>query len=166
MYRVSCVTRTPSLPYGNLLTNVFQHFGIPLDSEECITQSIPVISAHSVKTLRFYKTKHRGWQHVSDLTHEEASTLYVTHLEPSSITNMAAILTELEEDNATLWSQVEHLQFDLGFLHKKVDTLVRLTSYIHLGAQLAISFQTTDVAYAAQSVDKIIHSTSSDPRFS
>ncbi|KAJ8426236.1 hypothetical protein Cgig2_030329 [Carnegiea gigantea] len=112
LYRVSCVTRTPSLPYGNLLTNVFQHFGIPLDSEECITQSVPVISAHFLKTLRFYKTEHQGWQHVSDLTPEEATILHVSRPEPYFIPNMVAILTELKEDNATLRSQVEHLQFN------------------------------------------------------
>lgn len=37
MYRLASVSYTLSLPYGGLLTCIFQHFKVPLESEECIT---------------------------------------------------------------------------------------------------------------------------------
>jgi len=45
----------------------FSQFKVPLDLEECSTQPILIISANSLKTLCFYKTKSRGWQHLYDL---------------------------------------------------------------------------------------------------
>ena len=37
MYCIAHLSRTPSLPYGNLLTRLFIHFHVPLENEECIT---------------------------------------------------------------------------------------------------------------------------------
>jgi len=49
MYRVASVSHTLPLPYGNLLTCIFQNFKVPLESEKCVTQHVPVISAHFLK---------------------------------------------------------------------------------------------------------------------
>jgi len=78
MYRIANLNRNSSLPHGNLLTCIFIHFRVPLKNEECLTQPVPTISAHSLKTLKFYETKTRGWQHLSDLTPAEASSPKVT----------------------------------------------------------------------------------------
>jgi len=77
MYQVTNMTRTTSLPYGNLLTRIFTHFKVPFDSEDCITQSIPVISANSPTSLCFYKTTARGWKNAFELTSAEATALQV-----------------------------------------------------------------------------------------
>jgi len=53
MYRIANMSHTPSLPYGNLLTRIFAHFKGPMDCEECLNPHVPVISAHSLKTLKF-----------------------------------------------------------------------------------------------------------------
>ena len=75
MYWVANMTRPTSLPYGNLLTSIFTHFKVPFDSEDCITQSVPVISANSLKSLHFYKTTTRGWKHAFELSSAVATDL-------------------------------------------------------------------------------------------
>ena len=49
MHRVANLTHPSSLPYGNLLTHIFTYFKVPLNSEECVTWPVPVISANSLK---------------------------------------------------------------------------------------------------------------------
>jgi len=100
MYQVASVSRTRLLPYSNLLTRIFNHFKVPLDLEDCVTQSVPMISAHSLRTLCFYKIKPRGWQHVIDLTPGEASALKVSLPNHPSSPNLAEALVGLKEDQA------------------------------------------------------------------
>jgi len=140
MYRVARVGRTPSLPYGNLLTRIFQHFEIPLESEECTTQPVPVIYVHSLKTLCFYKTEYQGWQHAFDLSSKEATALEVTLPNTSYVPIVVEVLASLKEDNVALRSQLDQIQLDMCLMNKKIDSLIRLTSLIHHGAQLAIPF--------------------------
>lgn len=70
----------------------------------------------SLKTLQFYKIERQGWQHISDLIPEEASTLkvQVNCPDPPSVPNVADVLNGLKEDNATLRSQLEQMQVDMG----------------------------------------------------
>ena len=77
MYRVANMSRPSSLSYGSLLTHIFTYFKVPFESEDCVTQSVTVISANSLKSLRFYKTTTRGWKHASELTFTEATILQV-----------------------------------------------------------------------------------------
>ncbi|KAJ8420626.1 hypothetical protein Cgig2_032404 [Carnegiea gigantea] len=165
MYRVACMTHAYHLPYGNLLTHVFQHFQVPLESEECVTQSVPIISASSLKTLWFYKIEHRGWQHSSDLTSTKAAVLKVTLPDTFSAPNVATVIAGLPETTTTLRQQLDQVQMDIGLMNKKIDSLIHLISLIHYGAQLAIPFQITDIAHATQSAEQIIRSTSSTPNF-
>ncbi|KAJ8448505.1 hypothetical protein Cgig2_012149 [Carnegiea gigantea] len=165
MYRVANMSRTPSLPYGNLLTRIFTHFKVPMDSEECLTYHVSVISTHSLKTLKFYKTATRGWQHLSDLTPEEASSLKLKHPDTAPAPDITTTLAELKEDYAELRTHLEHLQTEMGLMNRKVDELIRLTSLIHHGTKLAIPFQSTNMEQATRAVDRIILSTSSTPHF-
>lgn len=65
--------RSSSLPYGNLLTRIFTNFKVPFDYEDRVTQSVPVMSANSLKSLCFYKTATRGWKNASEVTSVEAT---------------------------------------------------------------------------------------------
>ncbi|KAJ8434114.1 hypothetical protein Cgig2_024232 [Carnegiea gigantea] len=165
MYRVTNMSRTPSLPYGNLLTRIFTYFKVPMDCEECLTHHVSVISAHSLKTLRFYKTAARGWRHLSDLTPNEASSLKIKLPDNGSAPHIADTLTELNEDHAEIRTQLEHIQVEMGLMNCKINELIRLTNLIHHGAKLAIPFLSTDVKKATQVADRIIHSTSSTSHF-
>lgn len=126
---------------------------------------MPVISAASLKTLKFYKTPTRGWQHISDLTPEEASSLRIKLPVSSTDHSLASSISEIQEAQSALCDQVEDIWTEMGFLNRKLDELIRMTSLIHRGAQLAVPFQSTDLASATQMADRIIHSTSPAPRF-
>ena len=165
MYRIASTHRAHPLPYGNLLTHVFQHFQVPLDSEDCLSQPVPIISGASLKTLRFYKTETRGWQHVSDLTPAEATSLKVSLPDAPTASPIHTALTEIHETLALLRHQQDQLQLDIGLLHKRVEALIHLTSLVHCGARLVVPFQTTDIDSATQSADNIIRSTSFAPHF-
>ncbi|KAJ8420856.1 hypothetical protein Cgig2_025550 [Carnegiea gigantea] len=106
-----------------------------------------------------------GWQHTSSLTPTEAAALKVTLLDALSTPNVATVLAGLQETTATVCQQLDQVQLDMGLMNKKLDSLIRLTSLIHRGAQLAIPFQITEIAYATQSIEQIIRSTSSAPNF-
>jgi len=101
MYRVANMSRTPSLPYGKVLTHIFTPFKVTLDLKKCVTQLVPMISVHSLKTLHFYKIEPQGWQHVTDRNPTEASTLKVPLPDhPSS--NISEAFVELKEDHTEL----------------------------------------------------------------
>jgi len=164
MYRIAHVCRTPSLPYGNLLTRIFTHFHVPLEHEECLTQPAPTISSHTLKSLKFFKTATRGWQHISALTPAEASSLKIS-LPPQPSPNFTHSLTQLQEAHDALRDDLVATQFDLGLLHRKVDELIRLTCLIHRGIQISVPLQSTDTVFAEQHAARVLASTSSDPVF-
>ena len=58
----------------------FTQFKVPLDLKECSTQPIPIISANSLKTLCFYETESRAWQHVHDLIFSTYFSLVLSFL--------------------------------------------------------------------------------------
>jgi len=165
MYRVANMSRPSSLPYGNLLTRIFTHFKVPFESEDCVTQTVLVISANSLKSLRFYKTATRGWKHASELTSIEANDLQAPLSNHPTLHSLRDNLESLREDYAALRTQVDLLHTDMGLLGKKMDTLIRMTSMVHHGARLPITFTSSDLDRATQAVDRIIQSTSFDPHF-
>ncbi|KAJ8437464.1 hypothetical protein Cgig2_012904 [Carnegiea gigantea] len=109
--------------------------------------------------------KDLGWQHASNLTPTEAAVLKVTLPDTLSTANVVTVLAGLQETTATIRQQLDQVQLDMGLMNKKLDSLIRLTSLIHCGAQLAIPFQMIDIAYATQSTKQIIRSTSFVPNF-
>ncbi|KAJ8431624.1 hypothetical protein Cgig2_029032 [Carnegiea gigantea] len=125
MYRVANMNCPTSLSYGNLLTRIFTHFKVSFDSEDCITQSVPVISANSFKSLRFYKTATRGWKHASELTFAEATALQAPLPEQPTLLTLRDSLERLREDNAKLRTQVDLIHSNMGLLRKKLDELIR-----------------------------------------
>jgi len=165
MYRVANISRPSSLPYGNLLTHIFSHFKVPFESEDCVTQIVPVISANSLKCLRFYKTTTRGWKHASGLTSAKATDLQAPLSDQPTLHALRESLESLREDYAELRAQVDLIHTDMGLLGKKMNELISMTSIVHHGAQLAITFTSSDLDRATQTVDRIIQSTSFDPPF-
>jgi len=73
---------------------------------------------------------------------------------PSS--NVAKTLIQLQEDNAYIREQIDQIQLELGLMSRKLDALIRLTSLLHWGVQLAILMQPTNYAKAAQTADLIL----------
>jgi len=130
MYQVANMCRTPLLPYSNILPCIFIHFKVPLDLEDCVTQPVLVISAQSLKTLRFYKIKTRGWPYISYLTPKEASALMVTLLDPTPSPNVADALVALKDHHTELRTQLDHIQMSMGLMNQKIDALIRLASLI------------------------------------
>ncbi|KAJ8420855.1 hypothetical protein Cgig2_023462 [Carnegiea gigantea] len=135
-------------------------------------KGIPITLSHSTLVwifhLKFIDTTPSNlarWQHASDLTPKEASSLKVFLPDTPFVPNVVEVLAGLKEDNATLRSQLNQIQLDMSLMNKKTDALICLTSLIHHGAQLAIPFQGTDMAYATQSADQTIRSTFSKPHF-
>ncbi|KAJ8425549.1 hypothetical protein Cgig2_033064 [Carnegiea gigantea] len=128
MYRVANMSHPSSLPYGNLLTRIFTHFKVPFESEDCVTQSVPIISANSLKSLRFYKTATRGWKHVSELTSAEATDLQVPLSDQPTLHALRDSLESLRKDYVELQTQVDVIHTDIGLPSKKVDALLQETT--------------------------------------
>jgi len=102
MYRLANMSRPSSLPHGNLLTRIFTYFKVPFEPEDCVNQSLPVISANSIKSLHFYKTVTRGWKHTSELTSTEATALQVPLPEQPTLYALRDSLESLREAYAEL----------------------------------------------------------------
>jgi len=92
-----------------------------MNCEECITHHVPVIFAHSLETLRFYKNATWGWQHLSDLTPDEASSLKIKLPNIGFAPHIADTLTELKEDHAELCTQLEQIQVEMELMNCKIN---------------------------------------------
>ncbi|KAJ8431653.1 hypothetical protein Cgig2_024125 [Carnegiea gigantea] len=132
---------------------------------DCVTQSVPVISANSLKSLCFYKTATRGWKHTSELTSAEATALQVPLPEQRSLHALRDSLESPREDYVELYTQLDLIHTDMGLLGKKLDESIYMTCTIHHGARLAITFTSSYLDRATNTIDRIIQSTSSDPHF-
>ena len=51
MSKVSSILRLASLPYSNLLTLVFKHFGVPLDNQISVIRSVSIITPTSIMNI-------------------------------------------------------------------------------------------------------------------
>ncbi|KAJ8437742.1 hypothetical protein Cgig2_009457 [Carnegiea gigantea] len=135
------MSRPSFIPYGNLLTHIFTYFKIPLDLEDCVTEPVRIISANSVKTLRFYKTTTGGWKHVFELNtdgaNDEATALRVHLPENSSLATLVEGLERLREVYAELRTRVDIIHTEMGPFSRKLDDLIRMTSLVHHGVKLA-----------------------------
>jgi len=98
---------------------------------------VPTISVHSLKTLWIYKTESRGWQHFSDLTLVEASSLKVT-IPDQPYANIAQALIDLQIDQIEIRDQLDNVQLKMGLMHQKIDDLILLTSLMHRGVKLVV----------------------------
>ncbi|KAJ8433970.1 hypothetical protein Cgig2_033768 [Carnegiea gigantea] len=128
---------------------------------QAVTITLSRSVLESIFSLKFIDTApsnitYKWRQHASDLTLEEATALQVSLPDTPSVRNVAIVLDGLKKDNATLRTQLDQIQLDMGLMKKKIDALIHLTSLIHRGAQLTVPFQNTDVAHVAQSADQII----------
>ncbi|KAJ8433436.1 hypothetical protein Cgig2_008614 [Carnegiea gigantea] len=160
MYQVANMSCPSSLPYGNLLTRIFTHFKVPFESEDCVTQTVPVLFANSLKSLYFYKAAIRGWKHASELTSTEATELHAPLSDQPTLHALRESLESLREDYVELRTQRDLMHTDMGLLGKKMDELIRMTSMVHHGARLIITFTSSNLDRATQVADRIIQSTS------
>lgn len=71
MSKVSCILRPAPLPYANLLTLVFNHFGVCLTYEIKETKPVLIITLASLKNIQFLQTESSDWKFVEDMTQEE-----------------------------------------------------------------------------------------------
>ncbi|KAJ8423101.1 hypothetical protein Cgig2_010978 [Carnegiea gigantea] len=71
MSKVSSIVRPAPLPFANLLTMVFNHFGMCLGHEIRETKPVSVITPASLKNIKFFKIDTGDWKFVEDMTHEE-----------------------------------------------------------------------------------------------
>ncbi|KAJ8436026.1 hypothetical protein Cgig2_007684 [Carnegiea gigantea] len=95
----------------------------------------------------------------------KSTTLQVPLPEQPTLLALRDNLKRLKEDYAELRTQLDLIHSDMGLLGKKLDELIRMTCMIHHGAQLAVTFASSDLDCAAHATDCIIYSTSSDPHF-
>ncbi|KAJ8444398.1 hypothetical protein Cgig2_026602 [Carnegiea gigantea] len=130
IYRVANMSRPFHLPYGNLLTRIFTYSKVPLDPKDCVNQTIPVISAHSFKTLRFYKAATGGWRHVFELTSDEATTLMVPLPDHPSLTTLMDNLESLRANHTEFRNKVDLMHFEMGLVSRKLDELMCMTSLV------------------------------------
>ena len=71
MSKVSLVLRPAPLPYANLLTRIFRHFGVTLTNEVFETKPVPIITPAAFKSIQFFKNTHNGWKFIEDMTPNE-----------------------------------------------------------------------------------------------
>ena len=162
-------TASLTLPSLSLLLQpssfIFTYFKIPLTLEDYITQPVPIISANSFKTLRFYKTAARGWKHASELTPEAATALTIHLPDHPSLTTFVDSLQSLREDHVELRARVDLIHSEMGFFSRKLDDLIRMTSLVHPSVKLAVNFKPSDSDHVTNVAYHIIQSTSYDPHF-
>ncbi|KAJ8433093.1 hypothetical protein Cgig2_020589 [Carnegiea gigantea] len=72
---VSSILRPAPLPYANLLTHVFRHFGVSLTNEVFATKPVPIITPAAFISIQLLKTDHSGWKFVNDMTPVELLTV-------------------------------------------------------------------------------------------
>jgi len=66
--KLGSIKRPTPLPYTNLLTLMFQYFGVGLTNELKETKPVPVLTPASLKTIQFFKTESGDWKFVDDMT--------------------------------------------------------------------------------------------------
>ncbi|KAJ8421227.1 hypothetical protein Cgig2_034077 [Carnegiea gigantea] len=71
--------------------------------------------------IMFYSRNLDCWQHLSDLTPDEVSSLKIKLPDTGSAPHIADTLTELKEDHAELRTQLEHIQVEMGLMNRKIN---------------------------------------------
>jgi len=110
--KVNSIMRPAPLPYANLLTLVFQHFGVCLDHELIETKHVPIITPSSLKHIQLFKTTTDAWKFVEDMNSEElacACKSYGPHVKPRLTSPQSTPLPSLLDHIMTLDEQVYEL---------------------------------------------------------
>ncbi|KAJ8425071.1 hypothetical protein Cgig2_004295 [Carnegiea gigantea] len=85
MSNASSIVRLTPLPYANLWTLVYNHFGMCLDHEIREIKPVPIITLACLKNIPFFKTDTGDWKFDEDMTHEElvcVSKKFGQHVKP------------------------------------------------------------------------------------
>jgi len=83
--KVSSIIRPAPLPYSNLLTLIFKHFGVFLEHDICETKSVTVITPLSLKNIQLFKTDSGVWKFIEDMTLDEEKSItlcFAKHVKP------------------------------------------------------------------------------------
>jgi len=113
MSKISSIKCPAPLPYANLLTLVFTHFGVCLDRELKETKFVPIITPGSFKHIQFFKTPTGTWKFVEDMDPEEialVSQKYCPHIKYCSTCPQSTPSTSFLEHVMTLDEQIYELQ--------------------------------------------------------
>ena len=60
-----------TLPYANMLSVFFKHFGIPVEEEETIKEGFGLITEKTLQNIGMVQTKSGAWKLLGKLTEEE-----------------------------------------------------------------------------------------------
>ena len=71
MSKVSSIRRPTPLPYANLLTLFFKHFGVCLMNKIRETKLVPTVSLNSLKHIQFFQTKTGVWRFIDEMAQDE-----------------------------------------------------------------------------------------------
>jgi len=68
MAKIRSIMRPAPLAYSNLLTMVFNHFGVSLENEICVSTPLPIITLLSLNNIQFFQTAAGVWKFIEDMT--------------------------------------------------------------------------------------------------
>ena len=84
------------LPYANLLSLFFKHFGVPLDEEETVKEGFGTITEKSLKNIGVAQTKKGDWKLISKMTEEELKEKEITKAKTTSSADQPLVLQRLD----------------------------------------------------------------------
>ncbi|KAJ8443469.1 hypothetical protein Cgig2_026256 [Carnegiea gigantea] len=119
MSKVSSVLRPVPLPYANLLTRIFRHFGVTLTNEVFETKHVPIITPVAFNSIHFFKTVNHGWKFIDDMTPDEllrVSNSSGPHVPPR-------VSSDPSPPPSSLLDQLQHLDERLYDLQETADKL-------------------------------------------
>ena len=118
--KVSSIMRSTPLPYSNLLTLVFKHFGASLENKICETKPIPIITSSSLNNVQFFKANSGIWKFIEDMTLDEkkfVSLHFAKHVKPRHTSPSTILPPSLPDHTLTLDERVYELQESAGILN-------------------------------------------------
>ena len=71
------------LPYSNLLTLFFKHFGVSLDEEETVKEGFGTITEKSLQNIGVAQTNKGDWKLINKMAEEELKEKEITKVKKS-----------------------------------------------------------------------------------
>uniref|UniRef100_A0A803N9E9 Uncharacterized protein n=1 Tax=Chenopodium quinoa TaxID=63459 RepID=A0A803N9E9_CHEQI len=101
--------RLAALPYANLLPKIFEHFHIPVDTEEFDKLKTPPVGLDLFNKIGIFRVGEDTWKFLSDLSEEEQAAIPAALSKPKpdssfSASKLQALEFGMEELRQTLYS--------------------------------------------------------------